>query len=467
VIAIDPSTLPRLDHARLSGPVLAFAAGLGCATGILFGLVPAFQVSKTGANDGLKEASRGSTGGGRATARRALVVCQVSIAFVLVVAGGLLMKSFARVVSVPAGIDPDGVLTLRVSVPAARYPGRAEVTAFFDRVLDRVRTLPGVAVAGAASGLPLAVASGDWGFDIDGRPRVNGRRPGAADWYVVTPGYLEALGIDAVRGRLPTASDTEDAPNVVFINETTARTVFAGEDPIGRRIRFGGATYDQQPWRTIAGVVRDVRTRGLDEPLRTEVFFPHRQFLHFARGAQARAMSLAIKMPGGDPLALVPAVRAELRQVDPEVAAADVRDMNTVVSGSVADRRLHMVLVGTFGALALALAAIGLYGVMAFQVAQRTQEMGVRIALGATRSNVLAMVVGEGMRLVAIGLVLGSVAAGALSRSIGSLLFEVNPRDLSIFTAVPVVLLAAGLLACYLPARRAMRVDPVVALRAE
>jgi len=147
------------------------------------------------------------------------------------------------------------------------------------------------------------------GFDIDGRPRVNGRRPGAADWYVVTPGYLEALGIEAVRGRLPAASDTEDAPNVVFINETTARTVFAGEDPIGRRIRFGGATHDQQPWRTIAGVVRDVRTRGLDEPLRTEVFFPHRQFLHFARGAQARAMSLAIKMPGGDPLALVPAVR--------------------------------------------------------------------------------------------------------------------------------------------------------------
>jgi putative ABC transport system permease protein len=467
VTAVDPSTLPRLDHLRLSVPALVFAAALGCITGLLFGLAPAFQISKAGTAGSLKDGARGGTEGARATARRALVVCQVSIAVVLVVAGGLLTKSFARVVATPAGIDPGGVLTLRVSAPQSRYPGRAEVTAFFDRVLERVRALPGVGQAGAASGLPLSVASGDWSFDIEGRPRINGRRPGAADWYVVTPGYFETLGIEVVRGRLPSASDTEDATPVVFINETTARTLFQGDDPIGRRIRFGGSTYEQQPWRTIAGVVRDVRTHGLDQPLRTEVFFPHRQFLHFARGAQARAMSLVIKTPSSDPLLLASAIRAELRGIDPQVAAADVRDMEAVVSGSVASRRLYMILVGSFGTLALALAAIGLYGVMAFHVVQRTREMGVRLALGASRTDVLALVVFQGMRLVLIGLAAGTIAALGLTGPMRSLLHEVSPRDAAVFAAGALMLAGVGLLACYIPARRATHVDPVVALRAE
>ncbi len=467
VIAIDPSTLPRLDHVQLSVPVLAFAAAVGCVTGILFGLVPAFQVSRAGANEGLKDGARGGTEGARAAARRALVVCQVSIAVVLIVAAGLLIKSFARVVGTPAGVDPENVLTLRVSVPAARYPGRTEVTAFFDRALDRMRSLPGVRGAGAASGLPLSIASGDWSFDIEGRPRVNGRRPGAADWYVVTPGYFEALGISLVRGRLPAASDTEDAPQVVFINETTARALFPNDDPIGKRVRFGGATYEQQPWRTIAGVVGDVRTFGLDQPLRTEVFFPHRQFLHFSRGAQARAMTLAIKTAGGEPTSLTSAVRAELRAIDPEVAAADVRDMTSVVAGSVADRRMQMVLVGAFGALALVLAAVGLYGVMAFHVVQRTREMGVRLALGASRATVLRLVVFQGMRLVLIGLAVGTASAFVLTRPMTDLLHEVSPRDAVVFSLAPLLLAAVGLLACYIPARRATNVDPVVALRSE
>ena len=467
VITIDPSTLPRLDHVRLSLPVLGFAAAIGCATGILFGLVPAFQVSRTGANEGLKDGARGGTEGARAAARRALVVCQVSIAIVLIVAAGLLTKSFARVVGTPSGLDPDGVLTLRVSVPASRYPGLAEVTSFFDRALDRVRSLPGVSVAGAASGLPLSIGSGDWSFDIEGRPKINGRRPGAADWYVVTPGYFEALGINVVRGRLPAESDTEGAPPVVFINETTARTLFPDDEAIGKRVRFGGSTFDQQPWRTIAGIVSDVRTRGLDQPVRTEVFFPHRQFLHFSPGAQARAMTLAIKTPGAAPTSLASAVRAELRGIDPEVAAADVRDMASVVSGSVADRRLQMVLVGAFGALALVLAAVGLYGVMAFHVVQRTREMGVRLALGASRADVLRLVVSQGMRLVLIGLGIGTCAAFVLTRPMADLLYDVSPQDAAVFGLAPLLLAAVGLLACYIPARRATRVDPVVALRAE
>jgi putative ABC transport system permease protein len=428
--------------------------------------MPAYQVSRTGAGESLKDGARGGTEG-RSAARRALVVCQVAIAVVLIVAAGLLAKSFARVVGTPSGLDPGGVLTLRVSVPASRYPGRQEVSGFFDRALERIRSLPGVRVAGAGSGLPLSVASGDWGFDIEGRPKVNGRRPGAADWFVVTPGYFEALGIAPVRGRLPAASDTEDAPPVVFINETTARTLFPDADPLGKRVRFGGSTYEQQPWRTIAGVVGDVRTRGLDQPLRTEVFFPHRQFLHFSPGAQARAMTITIKTSGAAPTSLTSAVRAELRGIDAEVAAADVRDMDTVVSGSVADRRMQMVLVAAFGGLALALAAVGLYGVMAFHVVQRTREMGVRLALGASRADVLGLVVGQGMRLVAVGLALGTVAAFAATRPMADLLHDVSPRDTAVFALAPILLAAVGLLACYIPARRATRVDPVVALRSE
>ena len=465
IVALDPGALPRLDQARLSMPVLGFTAALACVTGVLFGLVPAFQVRSASADD-LKDGSRGGTEGRRVAARRALVVAQVAIAAILLIGGGLLARSFAQVMREPAGVRPDGVLTMRLALPAQRYPGRAEVAGFFDRALEAIRALPGVSAAGAASGLPLAVASGDWSFDIEGRGRVDGRRPGAADWYVVTPGYLETLGIASVDGRLPVGSDTETAPPVVFINETAARTIFPAGDALGKRIRFGGATSEEQPWRTIAGILRDVRTRGLDQAPRPEVFFPHRQFLHFVRGGQARAMTFAIRT-SGDPLRMAQPVRAELRRLDPEIAAADVRDMSTVIARSVSDRRMHMLLVGSFGLLALVLAAVGLYGVMAFHVTQRTREMGVRVALGASRRDVLGLVVGQGMRLVLIGLVLGVAAAWALGGSLAALLYEVSPLDAVTFVAAPLLLACVGLLACYVPARRAMRVDPVVALRAE
>jgi putative ABC transport system permease protein len=466
VVATDPAGLPRLDQAGLSVPVLVFAAALAVVTAILFGTMPAVQVSSAASGEALKDGTRGGTEGRRTLTRRALVVAQVAIAAVLLVAGSLLARSFLQVAGTPSGIVPDGVLTLRVSLPPARYPGRTEVAGFFDRALERLRALPSVQVAGAASGLPLSVASGDWNFDIEGRPRVNGRRPGAADWYVVTPGYFEALGITLVSGRLPLPSDTETAPHVVFINETAARTLFPEGRAIGTRIRFGGATAAEQPWRTIAGVVGDVRTRGLDQRARPEVFFPHRQFMHFVRGGQARAMSLTVKT-AGDPAALVAPIRAELGRLDPEIAAADVAGMRTIISGSVADRRAYMILVGAFGALALVLAGVGLYGVVAFHVAQRTREMGVRLALGATRARVLALVVAQGMRLVGAGLLLGLGAAAVATRPLASLLFEVSPRDGVSFLAAPALLALVGLAACYVPARRATRVDPVVALRGE
>jgi putative ABC transport system permease protein len=464
VVALGGSVFPRLGQAELNGVVVLFTAVLALGVGLLFGAIPAMQLSHAGAGETLKDGSRGTEG--RSRVRRALVVCQVGLAVVLVIAAGLLIKSFVRLTRVPSGLDAANVLTMRISLPAARYPERTEIVSFYSRFTERVAALPGVRDAGAGSGLPLAVSSGDWSFDIEGRPRINTRRPGAADWYVVTPGYFEALNIQLVRGRLPAESDAEQAPPVVLVNEATARALFPSTDPIGKRVRLSQTTGAEQPWRTIVGVVGDVRQRGLDTAPRTEIYIPYRQFLHFSAGGQVRAMSLVIKADVA-PESLVGAVRAELRAIDPEVPAAQVRTMDDVIAASVTDRRLNTLLIGTFGGLALALAAIGLYGVMAYSVTQRTREMGVRIAVGASRASVLALVVGQAVRLVAAGIVLGTAVALAAAETLASLLFDVEPRDPAILALAPVVLLAAGVLASYLPARRATRVDPVTALRAE
>ncbi len=465
VVRVAPEGLPRVADASLNAPVLGCAAALGVAAGLLFGLLPALQVSRGRAGDALKDGARGATGS-RSAARRVLVVAQVTIAVLLLVGAGLLARSFARLMRVPSGFDPDRVLTVRLSLPQARYPGRAEVTGYFERLRARLAAIPGVQSTGAASGLPLAVASGDWSFDVEGRPLGTRKHSGAADWYAVTPGYFETLHIPIVRGRAPRDSDGPDAPAVVLINETTARTLFPNEDPVGRRIRFARSRGFEQPWRTIVGIAGDVRQRGLDTPARPEAYFPHAQFQHFSPNAQARSMTVVMKA-APDAAALAPAVREAVGELDPEVPAAQVRDMAQVVADSVRGRRLNMILIGAFGVLALLLASVGLYGVMAFQVSQRTREMGVRLALGASRRDVFALVLGQGLRLVLIGLALGTGLASWLTGAIAPMLFDVSPRDLPVFLSVPALLLAAGLLACYMPARRALRVDPVTALRAE
>jgi putative ABC transport system permease protein len=388
------------------------------------------------------------------------------VALVLLVASGLVLTSFVKLINVPSGFQPEHVLTLRVSVPRQRYPGRSEVTGLFSRLLEGVRTLPGVNGAGASSGLPLAIGSGDWSFDIEGRPRVDGRRPGRADSFAVTPGYFEALRIPLRRGRFPAPADAADAAPVIFINEAAARAFFADSDPIGQRIQPARSTGPEQPWRTIAGIVGDVHHRGLDAPARTEMYFPYEQYAHFAAGAPARAMSLVVRT-AAEPSSMINAVRSELRRLDPAIPAADIREMNTVVSNSVADRRLNVVLIGAFGTLALALAAIGLYGVMAYTVTQRTREVGIRMAIGASPSDVLTLIGGQGLRLVGAGLAIGLCIAIPLAGSLDRFLFGTAPRDVSTFTSAIALLMCAGALACYVPARRAMRVEPIVALRDE
>ena len=464
VLTVDPSTLPRVADMRLSMPVLAFTAGLAILTGIVFGLIPALQTSRDGVSGAIVSESRGITEGLRGRIRSALVVCQVAVAVMLLVAAGLVLRSFVNLIKVPSGLRADHVLTLRVSPPPVRYRVQADVNAFFTTLLDRIRALPAVESAGAATGLPLSVASGDWSFDVDGRAIEGRRHFGAADWYAVLPGYFESLAIRVIAGRFPLPSDDRDAgAPAIFINETAARQFFPAGDAIGQRLRLTGR---EQPWRTIAGIVGDVRHLGLDRPVRPEMFIPLPQFRHFSETGQARAMTLVIRT-AVEPMALATAVRSVLHQHDAEVPAAQVRDMVSVLSTSVADRRLTTLLMGSFGALALMLAAVGVYGVMAYQVVQRTREMGVRLALGASPDAVLRLVVLQGMRLVVIGLTIGLVVAASSSGVLTRMLFAVDPRDPLTLVAVPLVLAVVGFFACLVPARRATRVDPSVALRAE
>jgi putative ABC transport system permease protein len=465
VVSLAPAALPRLKDLDLSLPVLAFTFALAVATAGVFGLIPAIQLARSGRRHSSDPGSRGSIEGLRSRTRAVLIVAQVAVALILVVGAGLLIRTFVALVNVPSGLQPDHVLTLRLSPPPATYRSQRDIGRFFDAYLTRLRALPVVRSAGASSGLPLANVSGDWSFDIEGRPFAPGRRhSGAADWYTITPGYFESLRVPLVKGRLPAASDdAESREPAIFLNEAAARQFFPAGSPIGHRMKLSGR---DQPWRTIAGVVGDVRHRGLGSPVRPEMFIPLPQFRHFSETGQARALTVALRTDL-EPSAIVPEVRAALRGLDPEIPVAQVRDMPAVVAASVADRRLNMVLMTSFGVLALALAAIGVYGVMAYQVAKRTREMGVRLALGATPEAVRSLVLAEGMRLVAVGVGVGLLVALAAARLLRGLLFGVEPHDAATLALAVAAIVAAAIVACIVPARRATRVDPCVALRLE
>jgi putative ABC transport system permease protein len=462
VRATGPASLPRLDQATLGLPVLAFTMAVAFAAALACGAWPAIQVSRAGVAQVLAEAARGATGG-PTSARRLLVAGQVAIAVVLLVGAGLLLKSFSRVRSVPAGFDPGHVLTTRVTIPASRYPGRDEVAGFYSRLLAEIRALPGVVAAGAANGLPLAVSTGDWSFDVEGRPHGGEKHHGASDWFAVTPGYFESLRVPLVRGRLPSAEDGPRGTAVIFLNETAARAVFPGQEPVGQRMRLTSTTGPPQPWRRVAGVVGDVRHRGLERPPRPEIYVPHAQFVHFAAGAQCRSLSIVVRSAAEAPLAA--AIRATVRRLDVEVPMAPARTMEAVVQGSLRERRRDLWLIGAFALLALALAAVGLYGLIATTVAQRAREMAVRVALGADRPRVMRLVVGQAMGPVQAGLGAGLLAALLGSRMLRDMLFEVGPRDAGVLIGVVLVLLLVGLLASLRPALRAAQTDPAAALR--
>jgi putative ABC transport system permease protein len=460
LIALDPLTIPRVQDIALDGRVLAFTAAISIVTGVLFGIVPALQSARTDLQPVLKEGGRDSRAGS-GWLRRVLVVAEVAASVVLVAAAMLLGRSFARLLDVDAGFNPSHVLTLRTSLPNATYADAASMVKAYVEVGRRLREAPGVQAAGAVTGLPLASTRGDWGIRIEGRP-ANRHDGLAADWQVVTPGYFEALGTPLRSGRTFTDADRADTLPVIVVNETMARKYWAGENAVGRRMMMGGSG-----WLRVVGIVADVHHRGLDALPRPEMYRPHTQFRYGGTEAPAVATMTWVLRTADDPRAATSHARAAVHAVDANLGISDVATMERVLADSTSDRRLNMLLFTLLGSLALALATVGIYGVVAYSVTQRTHEIGVRMAIGATPSDVVRMMLGEGGRLAVAGVAAGSVVAFAGARLIRGLLFEVSATDPVTFVAVAIGLLGVALLASYIPARRATRVDPMIALRGE
>jgi len=453
--SLVPDGMARFDQIGLDPTALLFTLLVAVATGVTFGIIPALKASKPQLNESLKEGGAAGAGQGGLRLRALLVVAEVALAVTLLIGGGLLVRSFVSLINVDPGFDADNLLTQQLFLPRASYGEPAQIISFVDELVERAESLPGVTGAGVISTLPLSGNNSDAGFLIEGTPRPQEGERSPVAWYrPVTTGYFSTMKMRLVGGRLFTRADQREAPLVAVINEAAARRYWGNDDPIGTRITFGG-----DEWREVIGVVADTKHFGLDEAERPATYLPYAQM-------PQRFMSLVMRT-SGDPMLLARSVQAEVWEIDPTLAVAGAATMNDVIAETVAVPRLVMAVLAVFAGSAMLLAAIGIYGVMSYHVGQRTREIGVRIALGADSGSVLRLVVGRGMALMGAGLGVGLVLALVLSRFLESLLFEVSARDPLTFVLVPVVLAAVALLACYLPALRASRVDPIVALRYE
>jgi putative ABC transport system permease protein len=456
LIALSTRQIPGMADASLNPAVLAFTTALALVTGLVFGLVPAIAITRGNTNALLKEdTARGSSGRGTGLTRATLVVAETALALVLLVGAGLLMKSFARLQDVNPGFSADNVLTAQLALPATRYPDPTARAAFWTRLVDQVRTLPGVTAVGLTSNVPFNGMVGSGSYSIDGYNPPQGEAQPHGRQEIVGGDYFRAMQIPLVAGRLFTDADTATSTKVIIIDQYLVKRYFADRSPIGQQIRRGGPT---SPAFTIVGVVGTINSIDLGEPVAKErLYYPVLQ--------QSNAgMGLIVKTRV-DPRALVSQVRSVVAGIDPEQAMADVRTMDEWMARSLEGRRAPMLLVVLFGGVALMLSAIGIYGVLAFGVAQRSREFGIRQALGAEPRAILSLVLGQGMRTTAIGVVLGLAGALMLTRYLQSLLFGVGAYDLPVYAGVTLLLLLVALTACYLPARRATRVAPTVALR--
>ena len=458
LVAASAASFPRVAETRLDPGVLLFTLLVSLGTGILFGLAPALQAARQRTHDTLKEGGRGAAGGHSHRLRSALVVGELALSLALLAGSGLLIRSFLRLQDVDAGFRADGVLTMRVSLPEEKYTKPEQARVFYRELLDRVRRLPGVDAAGATTGLPLVGNgwSGTTVIDTQAVPQKD--RTPEADQRPVTPGYFEAMGIPLVRGRYFDQHDNETGAPVAIVDETMAQTYWPHRDAIGQHIK---EMNDRAPWRTVVGVVRHVRLRTLEAPSRVEFYWPYAQTLF-----PLRSMSLAIHTTA-DPRLLARAVEKEVSAVDPDQPVYRVRTMSQVMAESVARRRLSMFLLAIFAGVALLLAAVGIYGVMSYAVAQRAHEMGIRMALGARSGNILWLVLGQSLRLTGLGLAIGLAGSLLLTRLLGSLLFHVKASDPVTYVMVAVFLAAVAQIASFLPAWRATGIDPVTALRQE
>lgn len=452
LLAIDPSSVPRSASVSVDASVLLFALAASLLTALFFGMAPALRVIRRSAATSLHESRRGA-GAGSSGMQRLLVGAQMAMAVILLTASVLMMRTFTELREVDPGFRTENVLTFRTTLPSNAYSETGAVVAFYEELRQRLRALPGVRAAGAARQLPLASTMGDW--DV----RVEGYTPGpnevtSAEWQYVTPGYLEVMGIPLLAGRAFDEGDGPDAPDVIIVNRSMARHYWGDRDPLGAMVTVSGADTSR-----VVGVVGDVAHNELTGSMRERFYRPH---------AQATSQSLTFTLATeGEPRSVLPAVRNLVRGMDPTLPISQVRTMDEVLAAAVAEERFALLLLGAFAGIALTLAVVGVYGVISYAVSRRTSEIGIRMALGAESSDVVAMVVRQGMAVALAGVVIGTGAALLLSRFMQGMLYGVEPQDAVTFTAVPALFAAVALVACWVPAMRAARVDPLETLRGE
>ncbi|HKP88119.1 MAG TPA: ABC transporter permease [Blastocatellia bacterium] len=458
LLALAPKDLPPLAGVEISYVVLGFTLLVSILTGLIFGIAPALEASGINLNETLKESGRSSASGSRShRARNLFVVLEVALALVLLIGSGLMIRSFARLQAVNPGFDPNNLLTVRLLLPGSKYQEDRQRITFFQQALERIQSIPGVDSVGAISFLPFTSLGAATSFTIEGEPPPAPGQKHTLDVRVCDPNYFHAMRIPLVKGRNFTRKEATEASHVVIINEAMVRQYFPDEDPLGKRVRI--EMMDSPAACEIIGVVADVKHVGLDVEPRAMSYWPHPELAYSSMTIVARTE--------GDPISYAAAVRREVQALDKDQPIADVRAMQQWLSDSVARARFSTTLLGLFAAVAMILAAVGIYGVMSYSVTQRTHEIGIRMALGAGRGDVLRLVVGQGMTLALIGVGLGLGASFALTRVLASLLFGVSATDPLTFTLISALLAAVALAACVVPARRATKVDPMVALRYE
>jgi predicted permease len=438
---------------------LAFTFGISIITGLIFGLAPALQISKPNLSESLKEAGRGSgPASSRNRLRSVLVISEVALTLVLLVCAGLLIRTVMRLRNVDTGFSAQNVLAMNIGLPGTKYPKPGDKLAFFKEVTDRITALPGVKAVGTTSVLPLSDNFDGRGLAVEDHPKPRGEEI-TVDLYIASPGYLKAMEIPLIKGRPISEQDTTDAAKIALINSTMAAQLWPNEDPLGRRIKFPGSEKNPQPWRTVVGVVKDVSQYALDKKPPMQIYVPHAQF--------STGFSTIVVKTEKEPTAMTAAVRREIQAVDKDQAVFNVTTLEQLMGESILIRRFFMILLLVFAVLALSLASVGIYGVMSYVASQRTHEIGIRMALGAQANDVLKLIIGNGMALALIGVAAGLAGAFALTRLMTGVLFGVSATDAVTFVTVSAGLIAVALLACYIPARRATKVDPLVALRYE
>src|SRR3989440_2383328 len=455
-----PVTISQTQTISIDGKVLVFTALLALLTGIVFGLAPAMHASHSNLNDSLKEGGRDSAIGKKGNRLRdLLVVGEIAVSFILLIGAGLLINSFLHLRNLDPGFRADHLLTMKVDLSELRYPDRERRSVFFDEVLFRIRALPGVQSVAVAGNLPFTYNGDSMSIAVEGIPDPPPGQWPDVIYRAIGPGYFSTMGIPMIRGRDFTDQDKADSKNMVVISEKTAQHYWPGKDPIGKRLKPGATTSDV-PWREVIGVVKDVRQNDFIAQPKMQMYFAYRQLKDLAANALIVRTSV-------EPMSLATSIRDAIWAVDKDQPVANVDTMDHIVSEAIARQRFSMLLLGVFAALALILAAVGIYGVMSYSVAQRIHEIGIRMALGARRTDVLKIIVNQGLKLVSIGMMLGLAAALLLTRVLQSLLFGISATDPVTFFGISLVLLAVAILASYLPALRATKVDPIIALRAQ